>query len=273
MVKGISQGSSKPLFQVRILVAAPILEYIMKRIKIPCSKCGREISKSNYTKHIETCDGQYKEPLQTGLLRTCKHCLEEFSLEGKNKSWMANHTRWCQKNPKSSEYKSTIFPHQNEESRSRAIAGIKLAHKRGAYLNAPKKMIETRKKNGTHYHTEETKQILKEKALASPHRRLRKKMIEYNGVWLESSWELALAVRLDKLKVKWLRPDPIKWIDYDGFYHNYFPDFYLPDYDIYLDPKNPHARKVQKKKLKQLLTQYDNIVIIDTLEECQNYCP
>jgi hypothetical protein len=96
-------------------------------------------------------------------------------------------------------------------------------------------------------------------------------MINYNGIWLDSTWEFELAKRLDSLNIKWIRPDPIRWFDEDGVAHNYFPDFYLPDYNLFLDPKNTHAFKVQEKKIKTLLTQHKNIVIITSLEECQNF--
>ena len=96
-------------------------------------------------------------------------------------------------------------------------------------------------------------------------------MIEYNGVMLDSTWELELAKRLDSLGIDWIRPEPIKWIDGENVEHNYFADFYLKNYDIYLDPKNPYAIKAQKEKLKYLLTQHKNIIIIETLEECKNF--
>ena len=41
----------------------------------------------------------------------------------------------------------------------------------------------------------------------------------------------------------------MKWIDKYGIERNYFPDFYLPLYDLYLDPKNKFAYKVQKEKI------------------------
>ena len=66
----------------------------------------------------------------------------------------------------------------------------------------------------------------------------------YKGITLDSSWELELAKRLDDLNIKWNRPDPLKWKDSNGLEHNYFPDFYLVDHNLYLDPKNPGAYKV-----------------------------
>ncbi len=204
----------------------------------------------------------------------CKYCAKSFELL--NTSERANHTRWCDKNPKRKSYVNNLEYARScitEEARQRNNEGIKKAHTEGKYKGAQKKSIETKKLNGTLKHTEETKQLIREKALASTHRRLKKGTVEYKGILLDSSWELALAKRLDELNIEWYRPGPIPWIDEEGITHNYFPDFYLPEHDKYLDPKNPHAIKVQEKKLKILLTQYKNIVIIESIEECKLFTP
>lgn len=202
----------------------------------------------------------------------CKHCKKGFiDLSTANK---ANHSRWCQDNPKRRGYTENLIAARlaiTEDSRKKRAAKIVKLHEQGRYKESYLKSIATKIKNGTNTHTEKTKQLLREKALASPHRRLKKRMIEYNGVWLDSTWELELAKRLDYLKIKWVRPTPVRWKDEQGTYHNYFPDFYLPDYNLYLDPKNPHARRVQRNKLKRLLEQLKNLIIIETLEECRNF--
>lgn len=64
---------------------------------------------------------------------------------------------------------------------------------------------------------------------------------------LESSWELQIAELLDLQNINWIRPEPMTWNDGQKD-HLYFPDFYLIDYDLYLDPKNPYC--MQKDKLK-----------------------
>jgi len=122
-------------------------------------------------------------------------------------------------------------------------------------------------------HSEATRQQLREKALASAHRRLKKGMVSYRGMMFDSSWEVALAKRLDQLGVEWCRPEPVPWLDEQGVAHHYFPDFYLPKFDVYLDPKNPQALRVQKAKVQCLLNQYPNIVILRTLEACRSYTP
>lgn len=202
----------------------------------------------------------------------CSHCKENFNLFTISKK--ANHIRWCKSNPKRSEYENTLANSRSlitQKSNKKRNSSISNAHKKGAYSNAPQKRLQTRIERGNLFHTEETKQLIRNKALASPHRRLKKGTVEYNGILLDSSWELELAKRLDYLKIKWVRPDPIHWIDNEGIAHNYFPDFYLEDYDLFIDPKNPQAIKVQQKKLDILLKQNKNIIILKSLEECKNF--
>jgi len=210
---------------------------------------------------------------------TCKHC--DLDVSSFDASIKANHIRWCASNPLNSIYKNNMEEARNSITKEHILKraeSIKKAHIEGKYSNASSKMIQTKTKNNTLNHTEETKKILRKKALSSNHRRLVRSLQKYTKkdgttVLLESSWEVALAVRLDELNLEWSRPEPIKWIDDDGEYHNYFPDFYLPDFNLYLDPKNPQAIKSQQKKLKNLLTQYNNIIIIKTLEECKHFLP
>lgn len=242
--------------------------------KHKCEKCGYYFSSrgGNYQKHINVCDGSYLPPQKS---KSCKHCDLSFA-EEMSASSRANHTRWCVKNPKR-QYSVDRLEHarkcRTEESWKSVKESIKKAHAEGKYKEAPKKAYATKLRRGTHLHSEETKQLMRERALASPHRRLKKNTIEYKGVLLDSSWELELAKRLDDLGVKWVRPEPIPWVDGQGVTHNYFPDFYLEDYDLFLDPKNPQAIKVQKKKLDCLLTQYKNIIIIDSIEDCKTFTP
>lgn len=61
--------------------------------------------------------------------------------------------------------------------------------------------------------------------------------ILYNGIKLDSSYELIVAEDLDKNSIKWERCGRFPY-HINGELHYYTPDFYLPEYDIYLDPKN-----------------------------------
>ena len=203
--------------------------------------------------------------------RICKHCQKSFNIENESKGFMANHSRWCHENPKRKQYsedlvsraKSTAYTKDVNEKRNASISEL---HKNGNYSHIDRGASMRGKK-----HSEESKKKMSIGSLASNHRRLRKGVIEYNGILLDSSWELALAKRLDFLNIVWERPLPIKWTDEDNIEHNYFPDFYLPEYDIYLDPKNPQAFKVQRNKIKILDITYNNIKWITSLKECENF--
>lgn len=182
---------------------------------------------------------------------------------------MANHSRWCKENPKRSEYdeylKNRRAAFLNEDTLKKRNSKIKEAWNNGAYENADFG-IGFRGKN----HSDEAKSKMSKAALKSNHRRLRKNSIEYNGILLDSTWELELAKRLDFLKIEWVRPNPLKWTDENAIEHNYFPDFYLPEHDLYLDPKNPHAFNVQINKI-DILNKLYNIRWILTIEDCKNF--
>lgn len=65
----------------------------------------------------------------------------------------------------------------------------------------------------------------------------------YKGIEMDSSWEVSIAKHLDKLGIEWTRPAPL------NFDFKYYPDFYLPEYNVYLDPKNPLRIEQQKERL------------------------
>lgn len=250
----------------------------MKRKK--CPKCKNLFRCCNFEKHIKVCSGTYKSFVK---LTACKYCSLDFS--NLNTNERANHSRWCVQNPKRSEYinifsqirQNKIDGENSIEIQQRISEGIKKAHARGAYKNAGAKRVQTKIKNGTLHPSQETIEKLREKALNSPHRRLVRSIREYvklDGtiIMLDSSWEEALAKRLDDLNIKWERPEvPVKWIDSAGKSHHYFPDFYLVEYDLFLDPKNPQARKVQKEKIDIILKQMSNLRILKTLNECEEF--
>jgi very-short-patch-repair endonuclease len=69
----------------------------MQRTTVVCKQCGREISKSNITKHENACKGKELKHSYTlthdGL--TCQFCGKEC----KNKNSLCNHERLCKQNP------------------------------------------------------------------------------------------------------------------------------------------------------------------------------
>lgn len=66
----------------------------------------------------------------------------------------------------------------------------------------------------------------------------RKHLKEYNGVMFDSSYEIQVVSSLDENNVLWEKPSRFSYTDNSGVHHTYTPDIYLPEYDVYLDPKN-----------------------------------
>lgn len=245
------------------------------KTKYQCEKCKNMFSAKagNYKKHIKVCSGS-----RSTKLKFCKYC--SLSFDGLSVSDKANHSKWCIKNPKRSSYAENLINNVNKMNEAKRKSGVTNHFTKAKIENKeipphPRKGLSGFK--GTP-HTEKTKKLLSEKALLSKHRRLLRSIRKYTKkdgtiVMLDSSWEEALAKRLDDMNIEWTRPnEPISYLLLtDGKTHNYFPDFYLPKYNIYLDPKNPIAMKVQKEKIDSLRKSMKNLIIIETYEECVNF--
>lgn len=89
-------------------------------------------------------------------------------------------------------------------------------------------------------------------------------------VLLESSWEVELAEFLDNNTIEWIRPKFIKWQDSQGTTRRYFPDFYLPKQNLYLDPKNPYAMSMGNTKEKMIAIANKVNIWYGQLEELKN---
>lgn len=235
-----------------------------------CPKCQSAIKNCNFKKHTNSCNGSYK-PFQK--LTHCPHCL--IPLDEIVTAHRANHVRWCTNNPIRDEYISSL------RERSSSNLGYKQSEQTRKKISDAWKQGKYDHINHSHpgwNHTLETKEHLRNKALQSPHRRLVRSIRIYtkkdgSTVQLDSKWEEVLATRLDELNVNWTRPDPIRWIDKNNVERNYFPDFYLEDYNLYLDPKNPYAIKAQQEKISCLLEQMTNLIILTSIEECRTFVP
>ena len=95
-----------------------------------------------------------------------------------------------------------------------------------------------------------------------------------SNIRLDSKWESKLADRLTDIGLKWERSSGpehgFEWIDKKGTKRTYNPDFYLPDFDVYLDIKNDYIKNVkQKSKVDYVLEKYKNIRIfnLDEMED------
>ena len=81
------------------------------------------------------------------------------------------------------------------------------------------------------------------------------KRFYYKNICLDSSYEVKIAKDLDKNNILWTRPAHFLWRDGTGEQHRYYPDFYLPKFNVYLDPKNDYLIKKDKNKIKRVAEQ------------------
>lgn len=118
-----------------------------------------------------------------------------------------------------------------------------------------------RNKTNVRKHSKETKELLSFiMSTKMANRKVASKRYKHKNIILESSWEKLLAEDLDANNIKWERPNPIIYND-DLQIRRYYPDFYLPQYDLYLDPKNDYLQKIDAKKLR-LVTEQNNINLL-----------
>ena len=86
-------------------------------------------------------------------------------------------------------------------------------------------------------------------------------------VSMDSTWEVACATRLDELGIKWERDHSIKlgYVTRGKRKRNYIPDFYLPEYDVYIEVKG-YWTDAARHKMKDVQARNPvRIIILESL--------
>tara|TARA_B100000131_G_C17904649_1_gene527902 strand:+ start:73 stop:462 length:390 start_codon:yes stop_codon:yes gene_type:complete len=99
------------------------------------------------------------------------------------------------------------------------------------------------------------------------------KTVDDQQISMDSTWEVVMAMRLDELNIKWERGDNIKlpYFMRSGKKRNYIPDFYLPEYDIYIEVKG-YLTESAKHKMKSVLEVNDvKIIMLRSLIEIAEF--
>ena len=193
----------------------------------------------------------------------CRHCGEIF--ESKSQLWKHYHT--VHKNDMGKWHSSGSIPW----NKGLTVENDNRVAKGRDTLQARYNSGELKGSWVGRHHSAKTKAQMKESALRSNHQRICKTTLPYTKldgtvVNLDSSYERKVAKFLDLNKIEWIRPEPLLWIDLNGKEHHYFPDFYLPKYDVYLDPKNDYCFNVQKEKISYIKDHYQNVIFLHKSE-------
>lgn len=220
------------------------------KIKVCCLNCKSEITLLNFSKHYlsKSCLSGYKFstlPKKQYDSLNCKYCNKLH----KNGNSLINHERFCHYNPDRGE--SNFEKKGFQES-------LKNNHKRNnkftkaKQLNLPKPIVtdETRKKLSIHSSkriwTEEQKEnhskIMLEVAKANPNsysagNQGRCKTVEIDGIKLKGSWEVKYYLYCKENNIPVERPNNGFSYIWEGKTRTYYPDFYHPNYDIYIEIK------------------------------------
>lgn len=179
----------------------------------------------------------------------CKFCGKTC----KNQNSLRNHERLCKNNPNHQSVKGG-FEHYNELLKKKLVK----RKPSNQFIKAREQGIEhfsisdeTRLKLSisarSRRHTDKEKQHLSEVmsriakenpdkySISQIHRRT--KHFAYNGYRIDGTWELIVAKYLDSTKIRWEKCKKSFEYIWQDKVHLYYPDFYLPDFDRYIEVK------------------------------------
>lgn len=190
----------------------------MIRNKFRCPTCSKDISKSNYTKHTEACS----RPKPPKKIRGIDYDPNGGYKQGNRQAWNKGLTK--QSHPSVNKQAETLI--QMYQTGQLIVKGYRAW--------TPEQCRENAKLHKTGGYREKAGRSKKFKVADSFGKM----------VCLQSSYELLCSQILDKLQIKWIRPSYLRYGE-----KKYYPDFYLVDYEIYLDPKNDYLIKKDKPKI------------------------
>lgn len=164
----------------------------------------------------------------------CKYCGKVC----KNKNSLAQHELRCKANPN----RIAICNNLKNQGWSKGLTAETDERVNRSKVNMHKYYETHHGPMLNKHHSEETKKKLSQMALANKieDRFGSHKSYIYCGVRFISSYEVVVAKSLDSYGVKWIKPSRLKYTDSTGKKHHYTADFYLPEFDVYLDPKNDY---------------------------------
>ena len=186
----------------------------------------------------------------------CKFCQKEC----KSENSLRNHQRCCPRNL-NRVYKNGMTGKQGSNQ-------YILAKKQGSELpTAWNKGLP-----GTFAgkkHSAESKRKISEK-LSINNKGGRAKWYEIAGQKVQGTWERDIAAKFEQLNIQWIKlktnKDTLKY-EMNGKIRSYTPDFYLPDYDMYVEVKGFWWGD-DKEKMKIVLQTYPdkNIAVVEKEE-------
>lgn len=185
----------------------------------------------------------------------CKYCRKIC----KNANSLRNHERLCKLNPN-----YQINPMKNKIPWNKGRKGGENQYTKAKKEGRPIPKYDRKPTFLGRHHTEETKRKISESISINNHGG-RCKWYNYNGIWVQGTWELSIAKKLDTFQINWKKTKELeytlKYIDDNTKEHTYNPDFYLQEYDCFLEIKG-HWWGNDKRKMELVMQQNPSVKII-----------
>lgn len=197
----------------------------------------------------------------------CKYCGKVC----KNKNSLVQHEIRCKENPNRIAVKSNFIEYNKSVKNGERKASNQFIKAKELGLPKPEVTKETRQKLSKVWKGKILPDWIKEKISAGMQIAVRKypssysssnvngrvKKVTYKDTTLDSQWEKDFAKWLDEKRIIWERPNKGFEYSYDGKQHIYYPDFYLPQFDIYIEVKG-YKRERDEYKWKSL----SNLIVL-----------
>lgn len=195
----------------------------------------------------------------------CKYCGKVC----KNNNSLAQHEIRCKENPNKIKIVSNFVEYNNSIKNGERKASNQFIKAKELGLPIPEVSEETRKKLGKGWRGKYLPEEMKNKISSSMKRVVKEKPESYNGVningkvkkydykgiKLDGSWELIVAQYLDFNNIKWERTRKGFEYIWNNDKHIYYPDFYLTDYNVYIEVKGFETERdyIKWKSLSNLI--------------------
>jgi hypothetical protein len=238
----------------------------MKTTKLQCNKCGNhfQIQNGEYNRQIRkgrqhffcslSCSQSYNKKTTTDVIGNCLWCEKTFQTTTHKRarkccSGDCAH-KYAQSKVNKNVHKQSVqrpsfFPKEKE---FRCVMCDK------TFIRMVNNDVEIRKTCSDKCYKSYLSQLSRNNPNCGGGTNYRK--YKYSGVWMDSRWEVELAKWLDENKIEWIRDRKqcqFLWTDKVGNKRRYYPDFYLPRLDVYLDPKNKYLIGEDRYKIEKVI--------------------